>query len=596
VTPGARLLRSGFADLVESSPARTTAVLAALVERRGPTPALCGTALAVLACLLCSFVQAAPEPLVLLNATVYTVDDKNPRAEAVVAVDGRIAYVGTTSEALKRAPAGAKQIDLRGQTVFPGFTDAHAHLLGIGERELNFDLEGTASLAELKQKLAARAKAYPDAQWIVGRGWIESRWTPQAFPNKADLDAVVADRPVVLRRADGHSLIANSAALKRANIDRDTPNPSGGEILKDASGEPTGILVDNAMDLLDKLIPRATDAERMKALEVGAARETRIGWTQIHNAGTPFSEVDLLCQLYARDRVKLRVYNAIGGPDKDADRLLKEGASINRCGDRLTVRTIKLYIDGALGSRGAALLAPYSDSPSSSGLLINQPEALAPILRQALKSGIQIETHAIGDRGNRIMLDLYEQAFAAVPAKDRKVAEPRWRIEHAQVINGADIPRFAKLGVIASMQPSHAIGDLFFAPKRLGPERVGDAYAWKKLLDSGAIVLAGSDAPVEVGDPRIELYAAVARRSLDGFADKDWHLEQRVSRAQALKMLTLSPAYAAFQEKERGSIEVGKLADFTVFASDLMTIPEKDILEAHVTYTIIGGEVVFAAR
>jgi predicted amidohydrolase YtcJ len=359
------------------------------------------------------------------------------------------------------------------------------------------------------------------------------------------------------------------------------------------------------MDLVETLIPRRTEAERLQALEVGAARSVKIGWTQIQNPGTPYDEIELMCRLYRDNRVKLRVYNAIGGegaynspngPGRDANRLLQEGASLNRCGDRLTVRTIKLYIDGALGSRGAALLAPYSDSPSSTGLLINQPDTLAPILRQALKSGIQIETHAIGDRGNRIMLDLYEQAFAAVPVKERKVAEPRWRIEHAQVINGADIPRFAKLGVIASMQPSHAIGDLFFAPKRLGPERIGDAYAWKKLLDSGAVVLAGSDAPVEVGDPRIEFYAAVARRSLDGFADANWHLEQRVSRAQALKMLTLSPAYAAFQENERGSIQVGKLADFTVFATDLMTIPEPDILKARVTYTIIGGEVVYQAQ
>ena len=540
-------------------------------------------------------IGAAAESLVLFNGNVYTVDARRPRAEAVVAVGGRITYVGTSAEALKRAPAGAKKIDLHGQTAFPGLTDAHAHLAGIGERELSFDLQGTPSLAELKQKLAARAAANPGAQWIIGRGWIETHWSPAVFPSKSDIDSVVSDRPVVLRRADGHATLLNSAALKRAGIDRNTPNPSGGEILKDATGEPTGMLVDNAMELIYRLVPPATDDERSKALEVGAAREVRVGWTQLQNAGTPFSEVDLLCKLYTSGRIKLRVYNAIGGPSPDADRLLKEGASLDRCGDRLTVRTIKLYIDGALGSRGAALLAPYSDSPSSQGLLINQPEALAPILRQALKSGIQIETHAIGDRGNRIMLDLYEQAFAAVPAKERKVAEPRWRIEHAQIVDPQDIPRFAKLGVIASMQPSHAIGDLFFAPKRLGSARLAGAYAWKSLLDSGAVVLGGSDAPVEVGDPRIEFYAAVARRSLDGFADENWHLEQRVSREQALKMLTLAPAYAAFQERERGSIEVGKQADFTVFGSDLMTIPEKEILQAQVTMTIIGGEVAYSA-
>jgi predicted amidohydrolase YtcJ len=370
----------------------------------------------------------------------------------------------------------------------------------------------------------------------------------------------------------------------------------GGEILKDASGEPTGMLVDNAMQLVLKLIPPPTDAENLKALEVGAARSVRVGWTQIQNAGTPYEHVELLCQLYGSGRVKLRVYNAINGPDADADRLVKEGASLQRCGDRLTVRSIKLYIDGALGSRGAALLAPYSDAPSSAGLLLNSPEKLAPLLREALKRGIQVETHAIGDRGNRLTLDLYQQAFAAVPVKDRAVAEPRWRIEHAQVISAQDIPRFKKLGVIASMQPSHAISDLFFAPQRLGAERVGDAYAWKRLLDAGAVIVAGSDAPVEAGDPRIEFYAAVARRSLDGFADANWHLEQRVSREQALKMLTLWPAYAAFQDRERGSIEVGKQADFTVFANDLMTIPEKDIPHARLSMTVIAGEVVHAAR
>ncbi|HEU4623138.1 MAG TPA: amidohydrolase [Steroidobacteraceae bacterium] len=538
---------------------------------------------------------SAAEPLALLHGNIYTVDERNPHAEAVIAVDGRITYVGSNAGAMAKMHAGARTIDLNGQTVFPGLTDSHAHLEGIGERELTFDLQGTASLAELKQKLAAWAAAHPGSPWIVGRGWIESRWSPAVFPSKSDIDPIVADRPVVLRRADGHATLANSAALKIAGIDRDTPNPAGGQILKDANGEPTGMLVDNAMELVYRHVPPPTDEDRLKALEVGAARSVRVGWTQLQNAGTPFSEVDLLCRLYTSGRIKLRVYNAIGGPSEDAEQLLREGAALNRCGDRLTVRTIKLYIDGALGSRGAALLAPYSDSPSSTGLLVNQPEALAPILREALKRGIQIETHAIGDRGNRIMLDLYEQAFAAVPRSERAVAEPRWRIEHAQILSPEDIPRFAKLGVIASMQPSHAIGDLFFAPKRLGPERLVGAYAWKSLLDSGAIVTAGTDAPVEVGDPRIEFYAAVARRSLDGFADASWHREQRVSRAQALKMLTLAPAYAAFQEGERGSIEVGKQADFTVFDRDLMTVPDREILRARVTMTIIGGELAYFA-
>jgi predicted amidohydrolase YtcJ len=355
------------------------------------------------------------------------------------------------------------------------------------------------------------------------------------------------------------------------------------------------MLIDNAMDRVRRLLPPPTDAESSRALEVGAQRSVRLGWTQLQIAGNSFHEVDQLCQLYAAGRIQLRLYDAIYGPGADADRLLSEGPAPARCGDKLAVRGIKLYIDGALGSRGAALLEPYSDSPASRGLLVNTPEALFPLLTAALRRGIQVETHSIGDRGNRIMLDLYERALTAVPANQRAVAEPRWRIEHAQILSPADMPRFAHLGVIASMQPSHAISDLFFAPARLGPERLAGAYAWHSLLDSGAVVAAGSDAPVEKGDPLIEFYAAVARRSLEGFADANWHLEQRVSRAQALKMLSLAPAYAAFQERERGSIAPGKLADFTVLSADIMTIPEPQILTSHVLMTLIGGEVVYAA-
>jgi predicted amidohydrolase YtcJ len=393
-------------------------------------------------------------------------------------------------------------------------------------------------------------------------------------------------------RTDGHSLVANSLALRLAGIDRTTPDPPGGRILRDADGEPNGMLVDEAMERVRRLIPTRTDEQIREALEVGARRSVRLGWTQLQDAGASWKEVEILCELARADRLKLRVYVSIDGPGADADRLIDEGASLNRCGDRVTVRGIKLYVDGALGSRGAALLAPYSDAPETQGLIVNSADALFPLMARALKNGIQIQTHAIGDRGNRMVLDLYEKAFATVPPKERRVAEPRWRIEHAQVISPADIPRFAKLGVIASMQPSHAIGDLFFAPQRLGPDRLSGAYAWRTLLEHGTPIAAGTDAPVEVGDPRIEFYAAVARRSLEGFAGPDWHLEQRVSREQALKMLTLAPAFAAFQENERGTIEPGKLADLTVFSADLMTIPEPEILKATAVLTVIGGEVV----
>ncbi len=562
-----------------------------MLERMRKKKSRSRTALAGLLLLTVLPVLAA-DSLLLVNATIYTSDAGAPRAEAVLSVDGRIAYVGSAAEARKRAPRGTRTLDLRGFTVFPGFTDSHAHLAGIGERELTFQLEGASSLADLKARLREQHRKVPAGEWIVGRGWIESRWTPAVFPTKSDLDEIVGDRPVILERADGHAIVVSSRALALAGIDRDTPDPSGGKILEDAKGEPTGMLIDTAMDAVVRLVPPPTEAELLHRLETGAQRSLRMGWTQLQIAGSSYAEIDRLCQLYAQGRIRLRLYSAIEGPGPDADRLLAQGPRPG-CDERLTVRSIKLYIDGALGSRGAMLLAPYADAPDTSGLFRHEPAALMPILITALRQGVQIETHAIGDRGNRTMLDLYEQAFAAVPASRRAVPEPRWRIEHAQVLTAADIPRFAKLGVIASMQPSHAISDLYFAPQRLGPDRVRHAYPWRALLDAGATVVAGSDAPVEKGDPIEEFYAAAVRRSRDGFANADWHRESRVTRDEALAMLTRAPAFAAFQEKERGTIEVGKQADFTVLSADLMRVPEDRILSTHVVMTIIGGEVVF---
>jgi predicted amidohydrolase YtcJ len=535
----------------------------------------------------------AADALLLTNAIVYTGNPAMPRAEAVLVVDGRIAYVGTSAEALERAPAAARRIDLQGQTLLPGLTDSHAHLSGIGWRELHFDLTGVESLAAMQQRLRERAVNDKSA-WIVGRGWIESRWTPVAFPTRQDLDAVVNSRPVSLERIDGHAIVVNSIALKIAGITKATPNPPGGEILRDpVTGEPTGMLIDNARALVEGLVPPPTEDETKVALETGADRSVRVGWTQLQYAGTTDAEIRLLCQLYAERNITLRIYAAIGGPGPDAERLLSLGRIDKNCDDRLNVRGIKLYMDGALGSRGAALLAPYSDLPESRGLLVNPPETILRIAKEALRKGLQVETHAIGDRGNRLVLDIYEKAFASVPVSQRSVAEPRFRIEHAQVLAPTDIPRFAKLGVIASMQTSHAISDMYFAPQRLGPERVRGAYAWRSLLDAGAIITGGSDAPVEQGDPIIEFYAAVTRRTLDGYAGPDWGLEQRLTRDEALRLLTYWPAYAAFQEKERGTIEEGKLADFTVFSADIMQVPDVEILKARVVYTIIGGEIAY---
>ncbi len=547
-------------------------------------------------CLAFAAVAAdAPPGLLLHGGTIYTGNPGEPRAEAVLAIGERIAYVGDMATARARAPAGAIIIDLSGRTLLPGLTDSHGHLAAIGERELGFDLTGVESVESMKRRLGERAASDRSA-WIVGANWIESKWKPAVFPSRRDLDAVVSDRPVVLERIDGHAIVVNTRALAIAGITRDSLDPEGGQILRDpATGEATGMLIDNAMDLVWRHVPPETDEEIARAIEVGAETYVRLGWTELQYAGTTWREIDQLCRLYAAGRVKLRVYAAIGGPSEDAEKLLASGEDYRSCDPRLTVRGIKLYMDGALGSRGAALDAPYSDAPDSRGLFVTPPEEILRIATAALRRGIQVQTHAIGDRGNRVALDQYEQAFAAVPAAERPVTEPRFRIEHAQVVADVDIPRFAKLGVIASMQTSHAISDMLFAPARLGPDRIGGAYAWRKFLNAGATIAGGTDAPVEAGDPRVEFYAAVARRTLEGFAGPDWGLDQRLTRDEALAVLTSGPAYAAFEENDRGTIAPGKLADFSVFSTDLMRIPEAEIPRSQAVMTVIGGEIVYQA-
>jgi predicted amidohydrolase YtcJ len=435
--------------------------------------------------------------------------------------------------------------------------------------------------------------AQPSGSWLRGRGWIETFWKPPKFPTRQELDLITPQNPIFLTRADGHAAVVNSRALKQAGIDKNTPNPFGGEILKDKkTGQPTGMLLDNAQDLVAKHIPSPHPEEREQHLLRGIQREIDLGWCEIQNAGSELDDVAIIREAFEAGKIKIRMYNACYGPHAPAQELLRDGATLNAYDHHFTQRTIKVVFDGALGSRGAALLQPYSDAPDTSGFLTQREGDLRPMLEQALRAGIQVETHAIGDRANHLILDLYEEAFKAVPKEQRKIQEPRWRVEHAQILDPMDLPRFAQLGVIPSMQPSHAISDLFFAPARLGQQRLSGAYAWQSLLKSGVVIAGGSDAPVERGEPMIEFYAAVARKSIQGFSGDGWHPEQAVTRAQALKMFTLWPALAAFEENDKGSIEVGKLADFTVLSKDIMKIPEPEILNTKCVMTIIGGEVV----
>lgn len=548
--------------------------------------------------LLLSLIPASqttqPADIVFRNGNVYTANDRAPRAQAIAVKGDRIVFVGSNEAAQKFVGASTRVVDLKGNTVLPGFTDSHQHLSGVGLREMTLNLEGTTSVDDLLAKVKARVEQTKPGEWVTGRGWIETHWQPPVFPTRWDLDKVSPNNPVILGRADGHGAVANSAALKLAGVDKSTPNPFGGEISKDKeSGEPNGMLLDAAQGLVRRRVPPTSAEDAERAVVLGVKRDIQLGWTQIQDAGGSFAEVDIFKKLYAAGTIKLRIYKAVYGPGPNAARLLSEGPTIGAFGNRLNVRTIKVVSDGALGSRGAALLGPYSDAPDTSGFLTVKAEELRPMLIDALRKGIQVETHAIGDRANRFILDEYEAAFKAVPAGQRKVADPRWRVEHAQIVNPQDIPRFAKLGVIPSMQPSHAIGDLFFAPSRLGLDRLAGAYAWESFIKSGVVVPGGSDAPVERGEPMIEFYAAVARKDQKGFSGAGWHLEEAVNREQALKMFTVWPAYAAFEDKLRGSIETGKLADLTILSADIMTIPAPEILKTRCVMTVINGEIVY---
>lgn len=520
--------------------------------------------------------------LLIHGGPIHTGVEAAPKAEAVLIRDDKILFVGPLATAKAKAAKDVRAIDLKGAAAYPGFVDAHAHLTGIGLRELTLNLDQVKSVAELVAAVKAYAAAHPEGP-ISGRGWIETHWPEKRFPTKADLDAAAPGRIVVLGRSDGHASVASSAALAKAGVTAATVAPPGGDILKGPDGQPDGMLIDHAQALVRGVIPPPNEALKREALRKASQIYAARGWTGMANMSVMAEDLALLRDEAAKGAFHIRIDNYMD--PSGAEEVLSKGPQTDATG-LIRTRGIKLYMDGALGSRGAALLEPYSDADTL-GLQLTQPEQGLALMKRAKASGAQVAMHAIGDRGNRLVLDWFEQSLGA----DAKAA--RWRNEHSQIVADTDVPRFAKLGIIASMQPSHAIGDLFFAPARLGKARLHEGYRWADFLKAGVVVAAGSDAPVEVGDPRIEFYAAVYRHSLDGFANADWHLDQAVSRAEALKMLTLAPAYAVFREKELGTLEAGKKADVTVFDRDLMTVEPKAILTAQPVLTVVNGKVVF---
>ena len=532
---------------------------------------------------------AEPADLVLLNATVHTVDEKRPRAEAVAVRGNRIVAVGSSAEIRALVGARSRVMDLRGRTVVPGFDDAHAHFLGIGFARLDVDLVGTASFDEVVGRVAKAVKARPSGEWVRGRGWHEEKWTRAArgavrgFPTHAALSAISPENPVLLERADGHAVLLNAKALAHFGITRETRAPEGGEIIHDAAGEPTGVFVDNAERLVTP--PERSEPELRRALELAMDECLEKGVTSLTDAGASLELIALYKELGAAGRLRTRLYvmasglatmRALGRPESGL------------AGGLLDLRAVKLYADGALGSRGAALLEPYADDPGNLGLVRTPPEEMLETARFALAHGFQLGTHAIGDRANRMVLDIYQQAFAERP----EVKDPRFRIEHAQILDGADIPRFGRLGVLASIQGIHCPSDRPWAPKRLGDARVAEgAYVWRKLLDTGARIATGTDAPVEDVSPVQNFYASVTRASGSGQPPGGFDSDQKLTRAEALRSMTKDSAYASFAEKQKGSIEVGKLADLVVLSQDILSVPDAALMKTEVLATILDGRV-----
>lgn len=529
--------------------------------------------------------------LVLYNTTIYTSNADQWTAEAVASKDGQIVFVGSNTEAEEYMCGSVQALDLEGRTVYAGFTDSHQHLEGVGRRTKTLSLFGIGTLQETVQTIEDWAANIPEGGWVQGRGWIEREWTDeQRFLNKYDVDRFTADKPLFMPRADGVSALVNTKAMELAGVTSETPDPEGGRFERELDGTPTGYVLANAMNVFREILPPETDAYLKDNLLRGLRANASLGWTQTQDAGMSYRLVGLMKEIYEEGNMAHRVYAAI--PVQEAATMLQRGRETTS-DDMFDVRGIKVFIDGTLGSRGAALIDNYSDADHNGFMNRTTKEELMPILYASLRQGIQIETHVIGDRAVRSLLDWYDEAYNYVPRSEWASEDLRWRMEHAQIIPPSDQQRFVELGVLPSMQPSHAIGDLNFAPDRLGRDRLSYAYPWQQLVDRGLMILAGSDAPVEEGDPRIEFYAAVARSRLNGTSEAGWHPELAVSRETALLMLTLWPAHGAFQEDLRGSIEVGKYADFTIFDNDIMTIPVADILTSENVMTIVGGEITF---
>jgi predicted amidohydrolase YtcJ len=537
----------------------------------------------------CELRTQPPADLVLRGGKVVTLNPERPVAEAIAVTGGRITAVGSSTEMNSYVGPETQIIELEGALATPGFIEAHAHFMDLGESRMTLDLVGTESADQIASLVAETSKQTPEGAWIRGHGWDQNDWEVKEFPTYAILDGVAPEQPVFLTRVDMHAAWANTKAMEMAGITSESEDPEGGEIVRDEDGNPTGVFIDNARDLITEKIPAPSEGVRLEAFHNAQQACIENGITSFHDAGVDEETLDLYRRARDEGELKVRLYTMIWGTDSEL--IAQYFSHKPEISPWLTIRTVKLLIDGALGSRGAAMLEDYSDRPEWKGLMILSEDDVYGIADRALTAGYQVAAHAIGDRANRETLNAFERAFAG----HREVADPRFRIEHAQILDQNDIPRFAELGVIAAMQGVHATSDMPWIAERIGDERTQEgAYAWAKLLGSGVKIANGTDAPVENISPLECFYASVSRQDKDGNPEGGWYPEHRMSREQALRSYTLDAAYAAFEENEKGSLEPGKVADITVLSKDIMTIPRPEILNTEVLHTVIGGEVVYS--
>ncbi len=535
--------------------------------------------------ILAGSVHAAETAIYDVTAYTSTATGITEFSVLVFGDDGKI--IATGQHALLNEFPDANRIDGGGRTVLPGLIDAHGHVRSLGFLETNLNLAGSISLLGAVRKIDAYSKSRPHLAWIQGRGWNQVLWPVKKFPSAADIDTVVDDRPVWLRRIDGHAGWANSTAMRLSGIHDDTPDPIGGKIVRDHDGRATGVLVDNAMNLIEVHIP-APDKQDIREAYTSAIRHLlSLGITGVHDTGIDIRDAEVYISMADDGELGLRIYAMLSDAGENLDAMREP---LRRYGnDRLDISAVKIYADGALGSRGAALIEPYSDDVENRGLPFHTADELAALVRRANKWGFQVSIHAIGDLGNKMALDAFERVQAGRPSPLRN------RIEHAQVIALDDIPRFAELGIIASMQATHATSDMNMAEDRVGPDRIKGAYAWRRLLDSGAVLAGGSDFPVEFPNPFYGLHAAVTRQNRDNMPEGGWYIDQGLSRAEALHSFTLAAAFAAHQEGRLGSIEPGKWADFIIIDRDYFKIPAAEIDNIRVLETWVAGKRVYSA-